>query len=212
MNIQGDPMGNSNDKAAGTVRRSAALLGAGLALVVGFYLGFTVHGLTGGKSGSGQTPPAAPTATAPAPAAPNAALADRIKAIEKQTQLEPANAAAWTELGNLYFDTEQPEKAIAAYEKSLTLRPNEPDVLTDQGVMYRQIGQFDKALESFNKAIAKNPGHVIAQFNKSIVLEHDKNDKAGALAALKELAAQNPNATLPGGHTVAQAIQELSGK
>lgn len=202
-------MGDTNNKAGGTVSRSAAILGAGLALVVGFYLGFTVHGLTGDKSGSTAPAPAAPTAAAPAP---NAGLADRIKAIEKQTQLEPANVAAWTELGNLYFDTEQPEKAIAAYDKSLTLRPGEPDVLTDQGVMYRQIGKFDKALECFNKAIAKNPGHIIAQFNKSIVLEHDKNDKAGALAALKELAAQNPNAVLPGGHPVAQAIQELSGK
>ena len=78
--------------------------------------------------------------------------------------------------------------------------------------MYRQLGNFNKALECFNKAIAINPGHIIAQFNKSIVLEHDKHDKAGALAALKDLAARNPNAILPGGATVAQAIQELSGQ
>jgi cytochrome c-type biogenesis protein CcmH/NrfG len=204
--FQGDFMSTNDRKAAGVVSRSAAILGAGLALIVGFYLGFTVHGLMGDKSGQ---PPAAPTAAAPAP---NAGLVERIKAVEKQTQLEPANAAAWTELGNLYFDTEQPEKAIAAYEKSLKLQPGEPDVLTDQGVMYRQLGKFDNALECFNKAIAINPGHVIAQYNKSIVLDHDKNDKAGALAALQALAAKNPNAALPGGQTVTQAIQALTGK
>jgi len=199
-----------NESTHHTVSRGAALLGAGLALLVGAYLGFTAHGLisgTGGKTAAPSQQTAQAPQTAPAPA-----VLDRIKALEKQTQLEPANAAAWTELGNLYFDTEQPEKAIAAYEKSLTLQPGEPDVLTDQGVMYRQVGKFDKALECFNKAIALNPGHVIAQFNKSVVLEHDKNDKAGALAALKELAAKNPAAILPGGHPVAQAIQELMAK
>jgi tetratricopeptide (TPR) repeat protein len=195
------------------MNRNAAILGIVLALLVGFYLGFTVHGLTGSKSA--PAPGSQPTAQQMPPSAapePNPALADRIKAVEKQTQLEPANTAAWTELGNLYFDTHQPELAIKAYEKSLTLDPRQPDVLTDQGVMYREIGQFDKALNSFDKALAINAGHVIAAFNKSIVLSHDKNDKAGAAAALKALALKTPNAKLPDGHTVTEAIQELSGQ
>ena len=175
-------MASTNSGEASTVSRSAALLGAGLALLAGIFLGFTARGMMGSPSGRAEAPTAqqAPAA-APAPAP---ALVERIKALEKQTQLEPANLAAWTELGNLYFDTDQAEKAIPAYEKSLTLEPGNPDVLTDLGVMYRHVGKFDKALECFNKAIAANPGHVIASFNKSIVLEHDKNDKAGALAAL----------------------------
>lgn len=203
-------MDNTKKETPATVSRNAAILGAGLALLVGLYLGFTLHGLTGSKATAPSAPPAAQAPSGPSGPSANPALADRIKALEKQTQLEPANTAAWTELGNLYFDTEQPEKSIAAYGKSLTLDPKQPDVLTDQGVMYRQVGKFDQALECFNKAIALNPTHVIAYFNKSVVYEHDKNDKAAALAALKELAAKSPNAVLPGGHTVAQAIQELS--
>jgi len=196
-----------------SVSRGVAALGAGLALVVGFFLGFSVHGMLGGSPTKSVSSVSAPTSVAtPDTAPPSGEVADHIQAIERQVQLEPANAAAWTELGNLYFDTKQPEKAIAAYTRSLTLSPDNPNVLTDQGVMYRQLGNFNKALECFNKAIAINPGHIIAQFNKSIVLEHDKHDKAGALAALKDLAARNPNAILPGGATVAQAIQELSGQ
>jgi tetratricopeptide (TPR) repeat protein len=202
-------MDNTRKETCHSVSRGAAILGAGLALLVGLYLGFTLHGLVGGKASAPETQPAAQAPAMPGAPAVNPALADRVKALEKQTQLEPANAAAWTELGNLYFDTEQPDKAITAYEKALTLDPKQPDVLTDQGVMYRQVGKFDKALECFNKAIAINPGHIIAQFNKSVVLEHDKHDKAGAIAALKELAAKNPKAVLPGGHTVDQAIQEM---
>jgi tetratricopeptide (TPR) repeat protein len=194
------------------VSRNAAILGAGLALLAGIFLGFTIRGMMDSPSRGGapaaqqQMPP--PQAQAQEAASP--ALLERIKGLEKQTQFEPANVAAWTELGNLYFDTDQAEKAIPAYEKSLTLEPGNPDVLTDLGVMYRHVGKFDKALECFNKAIAANPAHVIANFNKSVVLEHDKNDRAGALAALKALAAKNPQAVLPGNKPVAQAIQELS--
>ena len=212
---------DATDRHEDTVSRGVAVLGAGLALVVGFFLGFTVHGMLLG------TPPQPVVATAPQATASGATTttpsdqgsvqlseeaAERIRAVERQVQLEPANASAWTQLGNLYYDTKQPQKAIAAYNRSLGLRPNDPNVLTDQGVMYRKLGDFDKALDCFNKAIAIEPSHIIAQFNKSIVLEHDKHDKAGALAALKTLAARNPNAVLPGGATVEQAIQELSGR
>lgn len=203
-------MATTNSGDAATVSRSAAILGAGLALLAGIFLGFTARGMMGSPSGRTEAPTAQQAPAQQPAAAP--ALVERIKALEKQTQLEPANLAAWTELGNLYFDTDQPEKAIPAYEKSLTLEPGNPDVTTDLGVMYRHVGKFDKALECFNKAIAANPGHVIANFNKSVVLEHDMNDKAGALAALKALAAKNPQAVLPGNKPVAQAIQEMSGK
>jgi len=203
-------MSEEKKQSPATVSRTAAILGGCLALLVGFYLGFTAHGMMGRQSaapGVAQAPAQAPTQPAV-----DTAMADRIKAIEKQTQLEPANTAAWTQLGNLYFDSHQPDKAIAAYEKSLTLDPRQPDVLTDQGVMYRDSGQFDKALACFDKAIALNPAHVIAYYNKSVVLEHDKHDKAGAINALQILAAKNPNATLPSGQTVTQALQELTGK
>lgn len=207
-------MAQNQKKNGDSVSRGVAVLGAGLALAVGFFLGFTVHGFLGGNQAAtpvAQSPAvSAPAASTPTPPPPAGGLAERIQSLEKQVQLEPNNPDAWTTLGNLYFDTNQPEKAITAYTKSLLLRPDEPDVLTDQGVMYRQIGQFDKALECFNKAIAAKPGHVIAAFNKSIVLEHDKHDRAGALAALKELATRNPNAVLPGGRTVSQAIQDMA--
>lgn len=198
----------SEEVKSAVINRNAAILGIVLALLVGFYLGFTVHGLTGDKSGRQQTA-ATPAASPPAP---NPALVERINALEKQTQLEPANAGAWTQLGNLYFDTHQPEKAIGAYGKALTLDPRQPDVLTDQGVMYRELGQFDKAMECFDKALGIDAGHVIAAFNKSVVLEHDKNDRPGAIDALKALAVKNPNAKLPDGHTVTEAITELSAK
>lgn len=137
-------------------------------------------------------------------------LFDRIKIIEMKTQIEPTNVTAWTELGNLYFDADLPSLAIQAYKTSLNLEPGNPNVITDLGVMYHRVGELDMALECFDKAIAINPGHINASFNKSVVLKHDKKDRAAALAVLKNLAAKNPKAVLPGNKPVAQAIQELS--
>ena len=76
----------------------------------------------------------------------------RIETAEKIVAADPKNLQAWVQLGNDYFDTAQPQKAINAYAKALELKPDDPNVLTDQGVMYRQLRQFDKALANFEKA------------------------------------------------------------
>jgi len=129
--------------------------------------------------------------------------------LEVEVQKNPENVEAWTKLGHLYFDTDQPEKAINAYNKSLALSPGNPDVITDLGVMYRRAGKPDMAIASFDKAIAINAKHDTARFNKGVVLIYDLNDKAGGLAAWQELVAINPMATAPNGQMVSEVIKEI---
>src|SRR5690349_4388977 len=76
----------------------------------------------------------------------------RITEAEKIVVRDPKNLQAWVQLGNDYFDTGQPQKAVAAYGKALELKPDDPNVLTDQGVMYKQVGAFDKAIANFERA------------------------------------------------------------
>ena len=121
----------------------------------------------------------------------------------------PTNVEAWTRLGHVYFDTNNPAKAIRAYEKSLELRPDDPNVLTDLGVMYRRNGQPDKALAAFDRAIAVDPRHEQSRFNKGIVLRYDMNDREGAVKVWEELLAINPNALVPNGQPVSEAIKSL---
>jgi cytochrome c-type biogenesis protein CcmH/NrfG len=175
------------------------------AMAVGFYLG-TLY--------QGSRQPAAPSQAAmPGQAAPqkDADLAPRIAAAEAKTKTDPKNAEAWTDLGNLYFDADQPAKAVSAYEKSLELRPGNPDVLTDMGVMYRHLNLPLRAVESFDAALAKNPAHVIAVFNKAVVLLHDLNKPDEALKALQALKAKKPDAILPGGRKIDDLIAEFGG-
>jgi len=133
----------------------------------------------------------------------------RILIQEQEVSRNPENVAAWTQLGNLYFDTNNFKKAIWAYKKSLTLNPNNANAQTDLGVMYRRNGQSTKAIKAFDKAIQIDPAHEIARFNKGIVLLHDLNDKNGAIKTWEELVQINPDALTPGGKSLAELIKLL---
>ena len=114
------------------------------------------------------------------------------------------------QLGNLYFDNDQAEKAVVAYEKALAIDPNNANILTDLGVMYRRSGQPQQAVAAFDRAISVDPAHETARFNKGVVLMHDLNDTAGAVSVWKELADVNPVFTAPNGQTLDELIQHYS--
>ncbi len=123
--------------------------------------------------------------------------------------MNPTNIDAWTQLGNVYFDTQNFAKAIRAYEKSLELSPDNPNVLTDLGVMYRRNGQPGKAVEAFDRAMAIAPNHEQSRLNKGIVLRYDMNDREGAVKAWQEVLRINPSAVTPNGQPVSEAIKDL---
>ena len=100
--------------------------------------------------------PGMPPGGMPAPA-PGDNFQARITAMQAVVARDPKNFDAWVQLGNDYFDTRQPQKAIDAYGRALELKPDNPNVLTDQGVMYRDIGQFDKAIANFTEGEPGRP-------------------------------------------------------
>ena len=204
---------------SGYVKKETMVLVAIGAVVVGFLAGivFSVY----------QGPAQAPVAMAPqqspvgpgaqqAPAGGPAGLspdeASHVMSLEKEVAANPDNADAWVALGNIWYDTHNPDKAIEAYEKSLTIRPNDPNVLTDLGVMYRRAGKPEKAIEAFDKAIAADPRHEVSRFNKGIVYIYDLKDLNQGLKAWEELVAQNPNAVGPDGTPISKMISEFKAK
>jgi cytochrome c-type biogenesis protein CcmH/NrfG len=186
------------------VRKETLYMVSLLALAVGFFGGvvFTVF-----KSNSKQPVASAPAQMgAPAPAAGAAA---RIAALERQTQADPENVNAWTELGNAYFDSQQHEKSISAYRKSLELNPNNANVWTDMGVMYQRSGKPEEAIKAFDQAIAADPKHEVSRMNKGIVLLHDLNDFDAAIEAWEGLLEINPIAMAPNGMSIDQMVTQL---
>jgi cytochrome c-type biogenesis protein CcmH/NrfG len=135
-----------------------------------------------------------------------------IQALEKETALHPDNVAAWVQLGNLYFDANQADKAIDAYQRSLALDPKNASVLTDLGVMYRRKGQPREAIKAFDRAIQANPRQEAAYFNKGVVFLHDLKDQHEAIKAWEDLVRVNPMAKVQSGELVMEIIESIKAK
>ena len=186
------------------VRKETFYMVTLLALAVGFFGGVLFAVI---KSDSRAPVPSAPAQMGTP--APSPAGSDRIAALERQTQADPGNVKAWTELGNAYFDSNQYEASIRAYRKSLELDPGNPNVWTDMGVMYRRSGKPEEAIKAFDQAIAVDPRHEVSRMNKGIVLLHDLNDADGAIKAWEGLLEVNPIAVAPNGITIDQMVTQL---
>ena len=185
------------------MKKETVLLVALGALVVGF--------LGGVVFSSFKTPGYQPTASAPQQQQPqqfDQQQAQQVLALEQQVRSNPNNGQAWVQLGNLYFDTNQPPKAIEAYNRALQIIPPDPNVLTDLGVMYRRNGQPMQAIESFKKAAALSPTHEPSRFNLGIVYLYDLKDKDKAIAAWQELLTINPNAIASNGRPIRDFIAD----
>ena len=212
----------------GMVRKGTFIMGVGLALVLGLYVGSLIpsmlHGsaqqpmppqqaAAPGAQATVQNPGQVPEDSRPAPQASmpqmTPELSARIGELEKALLDNPRDASRWTSLGNLYFDTGQAQKAVSAYERSLSIAPDNALVLTDLGIMQRELGQFDKAVASFRKASSLQPDLENAMFNEGVVLYYDLKRKDEAEIAWKRLLKANPGARAPDGKPVSELIQHL---
>ncbi len=105
----------------------------------------------------------------------------QIETLRKKATSKEATAESWKELGNIYFDTDQPLQAIKAYEHALALRPVDTDTLNDLGAMYRQTGDFERAAANFEKAISVDPYNLESIYNSGYVYAFDLNNIPKAL-------------------------------
>lgn len=164
-----------------------SILIAAVALIVGLLGGYLVFSISTAGKGGQETPAIPSGAGSPAD------YARRITEAEKIVAKEPRNLNAWISLGNDYFDTDQPQKAINAYAKALEIDPSNPNVLTDQGVMYRKVGWYDKAIANFEKAQKIDPNHLQSLYNMGIVYSMDLKQPEKAIAAWNRYLKIDPN-------------------
>ncbi|PKN08545.1 MAG: hypothetical protein CVU73_08925 [Deltaproteobacteria bacterium HGW-Deltaproteobacteria-8] len=176
-----------------------------IALAVGFFAGTVVMELrqpAGARVQAGAGASSEGEAVSPETQA-------HITELEIATATKPGDSGLWVELGNLYFDTHQAQKSVAAYQKAIALGTASPDVWTDLGIMQREAGQPQQALASFDAALKLNPRHENALYNKGVVFLHDTGDKAGAAKAWGRLLEINPGAKTPDGRPLSDIVAEL---
>ncbi|NOX32685.1 MAG: tetratricopeptide repeat protein [Deltaproteobacteria bacterium] len=182
-------------KPGGESRQRTLVIGL-VCLFIGFFMGvgFTTYKINRTqKAVSGSNP--------------SVDYEKKASSLEAQVAQNPENTSAWTQLGDVYYDTDQYSKAVEAYKKSLALYPENADVLTDLGVMYRRSGRPGMAIKSFDKAISIDHKHEAARFNKGIVLMHDLNQKEKALKVWEELLEINPIAMVGKDQSLDQLIK-----
>ncbi|MDI6782640.1 MAG: tetratricopeptide repeat protein [bacterium] len=118
---------------------------------------------------------------------------EAILKMEEMLKADPNNLMALVHLGNFYYDSNQPKKAIEMYERAIKINPQDPDVITDCGIMYREIQQYDKAIEYFKRAAKISPTHFQSWFNLGVVYRNDKKDYPKAIEAWQKAISLNPN-------------------
>jgi tetratricopeptide (TPR) repeat protein len=133
--------------------------------------------------------------------------ASRLQDLEQMAVKDTKNADVRAQIGNIYFDLGQYDKAVIAYQQSLDLQAKNPLVETDLATCFHYLGQHDKALELFNKVLQYSPNFSQAMYNKGIILISNKNDLKGGLSVWEDLLRSNPN--FPGRAELEQRIQQL---
>jgi len=116
----------------------------------------------------------------------------RIKALEDMLKKEPGNVEAGVELGNMYYDARQFQKAIGYYQRALELKPDQPNVLADMGTAFRETGEPEKALECYDRAYGLDKTHWKSMQNALVVSMSDLKDRKRAGHYLDLLKALNP--------------------
>lgn len=138
-----------------------------------------------------------------------AQMTEAISNLEAAVTAKPDDFQSWVQLGHLYFDTDQFDKAIAAYTTSLKYHSGDANLLTDLGVMYRKTNQPETAIEWFEKAQAMDQLHQPSRFNEGIVRFYDLKDTEGAIASWEELLKINPDATAGNGQKIRDFVDQI---
>jgi len=100
-------------------------------------------------------------------------------AFARATELDPENAKAWNNLGNVERDLGRPGEAEAAYERATELAPDYPDPWNGLGTLAVQAKRPADALPLFDRALALGPHLHEVLLNRAIALEL-AGDREGA--------------------------------
>lgn len=84
---------------------------------------------------------------------------DPITFYEKTLKYVDYNPKLYVNLGSLYYDAGNYDKAIIFYRKGAELDPKSAAAYFNLGNAYSNTGETDKAVEAYRKAIELKPGH-----------------------------------------------------
>lgn len=97
--------------------------------------------------------------------------ADSINTLQQATLILPSSPEAYFQMGLIYDQLNQLDKANQAYQKTLVLDWNHARVHNNLGVNLAQAGQYAEAEKHFSQALRIDPGSESAKRNLTTVKE-----------------------------------------
>lgn len=88
----------------------------------------------------------------------------------KATELDPNNADAWVNRGNVLFILDEREEAIVCYDKAIKINPDHAEAYYNKGSVLNLLSRFKEALDAFDKAVELDPDNKDAWTNRGITL------------------------------------------
>jgi cytochrome c-type biogenesis protein CcmH/NrfG len=130
-----------------------------------------------------------------------------IRQLEVALRRDPKDFNALRQLGNVRYDERNFPEAAALYARALEVRPDDIDLRSDRGGALLQADRVDEAIGELKIVLSKNSTHPQALYIYSMALLEGKNDREGALAALKKLVESHPE--LPELNVIQQQIKQI---
>jgi protein O-GlcNAc transferase len=91
--------------------------------------------------------------------------------IEEVLKIEPDDAYANYNLGNIFRGKRQLDEAISCYRKALQFAPGMAEAYINLGSIYREKGQLDEAIFCYQSALETNPLFAEVHFNLGYIYE-----------------------------------------
>jgi len=95
--------------------------------------------------------------------------------IDQALELNPDNAFAHSNKGNILQELGRIEDAIESYDRAITLAPDNVEVYNNKGNALQALNQFADSLEWYDRAIALAPQYAMAYNNKGNALQELKH-------------------------------------
>ena len=111
------------------------------------------------------------------------ALESARKEFEAELALNPSDAAAEYQAGQILTAQQKPSEAAAHYERAVTLSPAFPEALTALGKLRASAKQYDDAIQLLQRAIQAAPAMEAAHY--ALMMAYRDTDKAQEAAREK---------------------------
>jgi cytochrome c-type biogenesis protein CcmH/NrfG len=188
----------SSGKATGWTPTQAYTM-AVVCLLIGIAVGYLVRGSSTPDKAAANSAAQMPSAFSPGgtgqitPEQLKRMADKQVEPMVARLKSEPNNAELLASIGNVFYDAQLYNNAIAYYDRSLQIQPGETNVRTDMGTAYWYMGNADRAIAEFQTVLKAEPTKASTLMNLGVVQWQGKMDAKAATATWQKLLATNPN-------------------